>query len=115
MKKYLMSLIASLMATLAFAQSADEQVGAMMNGGKWFELREFMETNTDSVNPILDLYGKAMVAHFFNRPEEAIECCSSLLNSQQIDLSNVASVGLLMCSDISKLGENALRQELWKL
>lgn len=107
MKKYLMSLLALLMATLSFAQTADEQVGAMMNGGKWFELREFMDTNTDSVNPILDLYGKAMVAHFFNRPEEAIERCSSLLNSQQIDLGNVASVGLLMCSDISKIGENA--------
>lgn len=107
MNKFVLSILALVSVTLSLAQTADEKVGAMMNGGKWFELREFMQTNTDSINPFLDLYGKAMVAHFFNQPETAIEYCSSLLNNPQIDLGNVASVGLLMCSDISKLGENA--------
>lgn len=105
--KFLLSITASaLIATLSFAQSTDEKVGAMMNAGQWFELREFMETGSDSIHPFLDLYGKAMIAHFFNRPEQAVKYCSDLLGSPHIALSNVASVGLLMCSDISKLGDN---------
>ncbi len=107
MKKFVFSIIALVSATvLSYAQTIDEKVGAMMNGGKWFELREFLNTNTDSINPFLDLYGKAMVAHFFNQPEMAVEYYSSLLNNQQIDLGNVVSIGLLMSSDISKLGDN---------
>ncbi len=106
MKKLILSVIISLTAAFSYAQSVDEKIGTMMNEGRWFELREFMETNTDSIHPFLDLYGKAMIAHFFNQPTTAVERCSDLLNSPQIDLANVASIGLLMCSDISRLGDN---------
>lgn len=106
MKKIILTLVFTLTAISPFAQTTDEKVGAMLNGGKWFELHEFYETNTDSINPFLDLFGKAMLAHFFNRPEEAVGHCSKLLNNPQTGLANVASIGLLMCSDISKLGDN---------
>lgn len=107
MKKLILLIMALLAATFSFAKSVDEKLGAMLNGGRWFELREFLETNTDTINPFLDLYAKAMEAHFFNQHEVAAEHCSNLLNSPHIDLANVASVGLLMCSDISMLGDNA--------
>ena len=92
MKKLILSVIISLTAAFSYAQSVDEKIGTMMNEGRWFELREFMETNTDSIHPFLDLYGKAMIAHFFNQPTTAVERCSDLLNNPQIDLANVASI-----------------------
>lgn len=106
MKRFVLSIIVIVGATISFAQTADEKVGAMMNGGKWFELREFLQTTTDSINPFLDSYAKAMVAHFFNQPEVAVDHFSALLNNPQVDLGNVATAGLLMCSDISKVGDN---------
>ncbi|MDE7024691.1 MAG: retropepsin-like domain-containing protein [Paramuribaculum sp.] len=106
MKKYIILVLGLLGAISAFAQSADEKVGALMNQGKWFELREFYETNADSVHPFLDLFGKAMLANFFNRPEEAATLCDRLLNSGQLDLGNVVSVGSILCSNLSKLGLN---------
>jgi hypothetical protein len=99
-------LICVLATICSFAQTVDEKVGAMINVGKWFELREFYETNTNSIQLFFDLYVKAMMVHFFNQPEEAVGQCLNLLNNPQINLVNVASVGLLMCSDISKLGDN---------
>jgi len=106
MNKNFLTLICALITICSFAHTADEKVGAMMNDGKWFELREFYESKPDSVHPFIDVFGKAMLAHFFNQPEKSVEYCSSLLNDPQIDLANVASVGMLMCSDISKLGDN---------
>lgn len=106
MKKLLLS-IAIIFATLStFAQSADDRVGEMMNTGQWFELREFLQNNTDSVTPFLDDFAEAMLAHFFNKPKEAVELSSALINSGNLDLGNVLSVSQLMAVDMGTLGQN---------
>lgn len=49
--------------------------------GDMFGLREFYKTNTDSIEPGIDLVGKVMVASSFNQHEEAAKYCSDLLNN----------------------------------
>lgn len=106
MKKLLLS-IALVFATLStFAQSADDRVGEMMNSGQWFELRDFLQNNTDSVTPFLNDFAEAMLAHFFNKPEKAVELSSELINSGNLDLGNVLSVSQLMAIDMGTLGQN---------
>lgn len=106
MKKLLLS-IALVFATLStFAQSADDRVGEMMNSGQWFELRDFLQNNTDSVTPFLNDFAEAMLAHFFNKPEKAVELSSALINSGNLDLGNVLSVSQLMAIDMGTLGQN---------
>lgn len=106
MKKLLLS-IALVFATLSsFAQSADDRVGEMMNSGQWFELRDFLQNNTDSVTPFLNDFAEAMLAHFFNKPGKAVELSSALINSGNLDLGNVLSVSQLMAIDMGTLGQN---------
>lgn len=71
----------------------------MMNSGQWFELRDFLQNNTDSVTPFLNDFAEAMLAHFFNKPGKAVELSSALINSGNLDLGNVLSVSQLMAID----------------
>lgn len=106
MKKLLLSIVLTFTTLSTFAQSADDRVGEMMNSGQWFELRDFLQNSTDSVNPFLSDFAEAMLAHFFNKPEEAIELSSALINSGNLDRGNVLSVSQLIAVDMGVLGQN---------
>lgn len=106
MKKFTLTMICIFIVMCSFAQSIDEKVGAMVNNGQWFEFREFYKTNTDSINPFLDLYAKAMLANFFNQHNETVQLCPDLLHNAQIDLGNVTLVGSILCSNLGNLGKN---------
>lgn len=77
-----------------------------MNTGRWFELRDLLQTNTDSVTPFLNDFAEAMLAHFFNKPEKSVELSSALLNSGELDLGNVLAVSQLMATDMGVLGKH---------
>lgn len=106
MKKLLLSITLVFATLSSFAQSADDRVGEMMNSGQWFELRDFLQNNTDSVTPFLNDFAEAMLAHFFNKPEKAVELSSALINSGNLDLGNVLSVSQIMAIDMGTLGQN---------
>ncbi len=106
MKKYIALFISALITLSTFAQSADDKVGGMMNNGQWFELRDFLNTNTDSVTPFLNDFAEAMLAHFFNKPEKAVRLSAALINSGNLDIGNVLSVSQLMAIDMGNLGDN---------
>ncbi|MDE7385911.1 MAG: retropepsin-like domain-containing protein [Muribaculaceae bacterium] len=106
MKNLLVSILLAFVSLSSFAQSADDRVGDMMNNGQWFELRDFLNTTIDSVTPFLKDFAEAMLAHFFNKPEEAVRLSSALINSGNLDLGNVLSVSQLMAIDMGILGKH---------
>ena len=106
MKKLLITILLAVGSLSSFAQSADDKVGDMMNNSQWFELRDFLNTTTDSVTPFLKDFAEAMLAHFFNKPEEAVKLSSALINSGNLDLGNVLSVSQLMAIDMGTLGKH---------
>ncbi|MCD8388211.1 MAG: retropepsin-like domain-containing protein [Bacteroidales bacterium] len=106
MKRIILSFLFILSVVSSFAQSANERVGNLINSNDWFGLKEFYDTNTDSIHPFLDLFGHAMIAHFFNQSEDAVNYCGQLMNHEQIDLGNLLSVSSLMAQNLNKLGRN---------
>lgn len=106
MKKLIILFLIAFIGISSYSQSSDERICDMMNNGQWFELRDFLKTNTDSVTPFLNDFAEAMLAHFFNKPEEAVRRCSSLINSGNLDLGNVLSVSQLMANDMGNLGNH---------
>lgn len=114
MRRIALSLFCAIISVISFAQSADEKIGDMMNNSQWFELRDFFVSNTDSVSPFLEEFAKAMLAHFFNDPTEAVQYSQSLINNygSELDLGNVLSVSQLMALDLQKLGKNNAASEV---
>ena len=112
MKKLVAVFISAFIALSSFAQSADDKVGDMMNNSQWFELRDFLNTTPDSITPFLNDFAEAMLAHFFNKPEEAIKLSSALINSGNLDLGNVLSVCQLMATDMGTLGKHESAAQL---
>lgn len=106
MKKFVALFLSVFIVLSSFAQSADDKVGDMMNNSQWFELRDFLSTNTDSVTPFLNDFAEAMLSHFFNKPEEAVRLSAALINSGELDLGNVLSVSQLMAIDMGTLGKH---------
>lgn len=106
MKKILITILLVVASLSSFAQSADDKVSDMMNNSQWFELRDFLNATTDSVTPFLKDFAEAMLAHFFNKPEEAVKLSSALINSGNLDLGNVLSVSQLMAIDMGTLGKH---------
>jgi len=105
-KNLLITVLLAFTTLSSLAQSADDRVGEMMNSGQWFELRDFLKNNTDSVTPFLNEFAEAMLAHFFNKPEEAVRRSSALINSGNLDLGNVLSVSQLIAIDMGTLGNH---------
>lgn len=108
MRKLFCILTSIIIGLYTCAQTPDERIGAMINNAQWFELRQFYESNTEPVSPFLDKFAKAMLAHFFNKHNEAVTYGGDLLNNHgsEMGLGNVISVGSLMCDNLSAQGEN---------
>lgn len=109
MKKILSTIIALFFfTTFSYAQSADEKVGEMMNNSQWFELRDYLQTENDSVSPFMANFANAMLAHFFNQPELAIEGSKALIKdfSEDLGIGNILSIGQIIAKNQSKIGEN---------
>ena len=99
MKKILSTIIALFFFTsFSFAQSANDKIGEMMNNGQWFELREYLQTENDSVSPFIEKFANAMLAHFFNQPELAVENSQALIKdfSEDLGIGNILSVGQII-------------------
>lgn len=91
----LLSLFMLAMATGTRAQTADMRVGELLNGGDWFALEAEYPALRDSVQvPMLRLMSEALLGHYFNRPNETVECIDALLRNHQVELGlgNITSM-----------------------
>lgn len=97
--------ILCLLATLtAQAQNADERIGTLISGSRWFDLaRELKVTPADSVNPMLHKMATALTHHYFNRPDSACIVLEDLLNNYPEALGdNTLSMAMLMGVNLAR-------------
>ena len=97
--------ILCLLATLtAQAQNADERIGTLISGSRWFDLaRELKVTPADSVNPMLYKMATALTHHYFNRPDSACIVLEDLLNNYPEALGdNTLSMAMLMGVNLAR-------------
>lgn len=87
MKKFTLTIICMFIVMCSFAQSTDEKVGAMVNNGQWFELREFYKTSHGGIYRLL--------CHTFNGT-------SSMMNPDTGD----ASYGILYSTMLPVVQKN---------
>lgn len=85
----------------------DAIVGNALNSGNAFELRRTYEAGKDSLSPMIKCFAESMLAHNFNKPQEACDAIDSLIKNhqQEIGLSNVMSMIYLKSIDMGKLGK----------
>lgn len=104
------------LGTTAFAQSADERIGQLMNEENWFELYHEYAAAKDSLSPFLYDFGKAILDTFYNRPEAACASIGKLLNERQSEMGfpNTCSMISFMASNLGKLGKNLEAADLLK-
>lgn len=97
-----------LASQFAIAQNINERIGTLINESRWFELQRDLQTPAcDSLAPLLKLMGKAMVKHYFNRPEAACQSLEAVLakHQQELDGSNVLNLAYLLGVNLSRLGK----------
>lgn len=110
MRKFLLSVIASIISLTFFAQSIDERIANAMNTGDWFALDSFYSTSPkDSIMPFLEVYSRALIGNRLNRPDVSIPAFGELLNtySANLDLQNLLNSSVMLSMDLSKVGDNA--------
>lgn len=88
-------------------QEADKRVGDLINSSNWFALeREYPVLQGQMHSPMLQKYAEAMIGHFFNQPELAVEATNWLLANAQEELGfdNISSMILVQTENLSELG-----------
>lgn len=84
----------------ALSQNADERIGALINQADWFGLEETYPVLKDSMQvDFLKLMSEIMIAHYFNRPNEATDGIKKLLTKHQpeIGAANSLNMAILSC------------------
>ena len=110
MNRFITFTISVIMAVAAMAQSADERIGSLMGDGRWFELERAMRDTAlcNDLNPVVRGMGQSLVAHYFNRPEQACSTLSDLLNNHQQELGdNTLSMASLLGINLYRAGHYA--------
>lgn len=110
MNRFITFTISVIMAVAAMAQSADERIGSLMGDGRWFELERAMRDTVlcNDLNPVVRGMGQSLVAHYFNRPEQACSTLSDLLNNHQQELGdNTLSMASLLGINLYRAGHYA--------
>lgn len=88
------------------AQTADERVAHLMNQNDWTGLDREFKVSKDSLSPLLHDFAKALLAHTFNRPDEAIGSIEELLKQHQAEMGSDNVINMVGClaKNIAKLG-----------
>lgn len=110
MKKLFVGLLL-LTSQLAAAQSADERIGTSINEKRWFDLQCELQkvTPADSLSPMLQTLGTAMIKHYFNQPDAACQSIAYLLEHHQQELDGGSALNMAYI-----LGVNLSRQGMYK-
>lgn len=87
MKRFILSIYFVLGLLTANAQSADEQIGTLLNNADWFTLDTEYPRLKDSVKAdMLKSMSEALLGVYFNRPDEAILAIDNLSTNHQQDI-----------------------------
>lgn len=79
------------------AQTADERVAYLMNQSDWTGLDRELKVSKDSLSPLLHNFAKALLAHTFNRPDEAIGAIEELLKQHQAEMGSDNVINMVGC------------------
>lgn len=96
------------------AQSADEQIGSLINDGDYLELNRQYPLFKDSVSPLLRTFTEAMLDVTFNRPEEAAITINKLISNYQQDIGfeNTSNMLLVLTKQQLILGKYATAADM---
>lgn len=113
----LMLWLASAAPCVAMAgDEAEAEVGKCLNESLWFRLQDVYAADSASLSPMMSCFAKAMLCTVFNRPREATEAISTLVNrhQQEIGGANVVSMMSLLGYNYSAMGDNVKAAEVLK-
>lgn len=114
MKIKLLTFCFLLAALQAFAQNANQRIGACLNEGRWFDLQhELKVTPPDSVLPWVWKMAVACTHHYFNRPDSAYITLEDLTRNHQKELGyNALNMMGMMGMNLSRMGQYKEAAEL---
>lgn len=113
---FLLFLLAAATVTVpATGQHADARIGALLNSGDYFTLREVLPRQADSIaSPVVRGMAETLVGTFFNRPADALTAVSELLETYGDELGpdNATSMVFMALLDLFMLDRYAAAAEL---
>ena len=113
---FLLFLLAAAIVTVpAAGQHADARIGALLNSGDYFTLREVLPRQADSIaSPVVRGMAETLVGTFFNRPADALTAVSELLETYGDELGpdNATSMVFMALLDLFMLDRYAAAAEL---
>ena len=113
---FLLFLLAAATVTVpAAGQHADARIGALLNSGDYFTLREVLPRQADSIaSPVVRGMAETLVGTFFNRPADALAAVSELLETYGDELGpdNATSMVFMALLDLFMLDRYAAAAEL---
>ena len=113
---FLLFLLAAATVTVpAAGQHADARIGALLNSGDYFTLREVLPRQADSIaSPVVRGMAETLVGTFFNRPADALTAVSELLETYGDELGpdNATSMVFMALLDLFMLDRYAAAAEL---
>lgn len=111
MKKIVASIALFVVAVYNLAAQSiyDVRVGEALNHSEWFKLRDAYVEGKDSLSPMLKAFAESMLAHNFNRNEEACRAIERLIDGHQAEIGagNVMSMLYLKATSLKRMGRYA--------
>lgn len=108
MKKIIFGIVCLVVMvhTLQAQNTYDVRVSEALNNSEWFELRDAYVEGKDSLSPMLKAFTESMLAHNFNRNEEACRAIDRLVDGHQAEIGtgNVMSMLYLKATALKRMG-----------
>ncbi len=112
MKKYILVLIwiigTSFVCRAQEVSSADMEIANLVSSGNWFALDERYPALKNDINyEHVKLMAEAMLAHNFNRKQEAVDLFTNLINNyqEQIGSDNALMLTEMALGDLERAGQ----------
>lgn len=80
---------------LLSAQTADEQIRAILNQGNYFELYRQYPVLKEELSPVMQEFCESMLGIAFNKPAKASKHLTKLINTYQADFQNQGLISLV--------------------
>lgn len=106
-KNFILVLLGAWLPLLSLAKDANERIGELMNGSRWFELEREMRSVAvrDSLDPMLCGMAESLTDHYFNRPDSACASLGRLLNDFGQEMGdNTLSMASLLGINLARAG-----------
>ena len=81
----------------------DSIVNVLMQQQKWFDVRDYLTQNKDSISEVFYLSAKSVLDSYSNSPDSAIMNIGTLLNLHKLDGNASLSFALLMVNNLAQI------------